>query len=430
MSFREWSIDMSLDEWKEYRLSEVPIEIIDGDRGKNYPNGTDFLDDGYCLFLSARNVTKTGFSFEEKTFILKEKDEQLRKGKLQRKDIIMTTRGTVGNIAYYDERIPYEHLRINSGMVILRCDERLIDSNYAYYVFRSPQIQDEINSIRTGSAQPQLPITIMKGLKFVVPPMNSQKSIAHILSTLDEKIEVNNQINKTLENMAQTLFKQWLIDFEFPNENDEPYKSSGGEMVESELGLIPKGWKVGKLEDVANITMGQSPSGSSFNEDGVGTVFYQGRTDFGMRFPKVRLFTTEPKRMAKIGDILLSVRAPVGDLNISIEDCCIGRGLAALNSKNDCNSYLYYLMLELNNQFDVYNGEGTVFGSINKSSLHDIKVKLPNDEIVNEFQHVVSWIDDCIKNNSNQVNCLVRIRDTLLPKLMSGEIRVPIKESN
>lgn len=180
----------------------------------------------------------------------------------------------------------------------------------------------------------------------------------------------------------------------------------------------------GTLSDIAVITMGQSPSGSSYNEDGVGEVFYQGRAEFGFRFPKRRLFTTEPKRMAETGDVLLSVRAPVGDLNVAYERCCIGRGLGAIHSKTGHSSFVLYTMFALRSQLDVFNGEGTVFGSINRDALNAIPIDIPPVTEINQFEAVAHPIDELIRANYEE-NCrLEAIRDSLIPKLMSGEIDV------
>lgn len=142
--------------------------------------------------------------------------------------------------------------------------------------------------------------------------------------------------------------------------------------------LIPEGWEAGTLSDIANITMGQSPAGSSFNEEGNGTIFYQGSTDFGWLFPRTRQYTTAPSRMAKQGDILLSVRAPVGDMNIANTDCCIGRGLAALNSKTGSDGFLCYTIKYFKQIFDRRNAEGTTFGSIKKTGcIHYKCLDLP-----------------------------------------------------
>lgn len=183
-------------------------------------------------------------------------------------------------------------------------------------------------------------------------------------------------------------------------------------------------WGQGILSDIAEIVMGQSPSGESYNEDGAGMVFFQGRAEFGSRFPSIRLYTTEAKRIAKENDILMSVRAPVGDLNIAHEDCCIGRGLAALRSKTGHQSFLLYSLLALQPQLDVFNGEGTVFGSINRDSLNKLSIVIPDKDRIELFESTVAPMDAIIRANHDE-NCrLADIRNSLLPRLMSGEIDV------
>ena len=203
-------------------------------------------------------------------------------------------------------------------------------------------------------------------------------------------------INKNLEQQAQAIYQQMFID----NASSD--------------------WTEGTLSDIADITMGQSPSGSSYNEDGNGTIFFQGRAEFGFRFPTVRLYTTEPKRIACANDTLMSVRAPVGDLNVAHIDCCIGRGLAAIHSKNNHQSFV----LSLKNQLDVFNGEGTVFGSINRNSLNEMALLIPSSEKLDEFEALVAPMDAAIRNNYDEICRLEQLRDTLLPKLISGELDV------
>ena len=207
-------------------------------------------------------------------------------------------------------------------------------------------------------------------------------------------------INNNLEQQAQAIYQQMFID----NASSD--------------------WTEGTLSDIADITMGQSPSGSSYNEDGNGTIFFQGRAEFGFRFPTVRLYTTEPKRMACANDTLMSVRAPVGDLNVAHTDCCIGRGLAAIHSKNNHQSFVLYTMFSLKKQLDVFNGEGTVFGSINRNSLNEMPLLIPSSENLDEFEALVAPLDAAIHNNYDEVCRLEQLRDSLLPKLMSGELDV------
>ena len=170
--------------------------------------------------------------------------------------------------------------------------------------------------------------------------------------------------------------------------------------------------------------MGQSPSGSSYNEDGKGIIFFQGRAEFGFRFPSIRLYTTEPKRMACANDVLMSVRAPVGDLNIAHTDCCIGRGLAAIHSKTEQQSFVLYTMFALKERLNMFNGEGTVFGSINRNSLNTMPIVIPPSDLRTAFEDTVAPIDAVIRNNYDEICRLTELRDTLLPKLMSGELDI------
>ena len=239
-------------------------------------------------------------------------------------------------------------------------------------------------------------------MQYEVPliDLQVQKKIASVLKALDERIKLNNEINNNLEQQAQAIYQQMFID----NASSD--------------------WAEGTLSNIADITMGQSPSGSSYNEDGNGTVFFQGRAEFGFRFPTVRLYTTEPKRMACANDTLMSVRAPVGDLNVAHTDCCIGRGLAAIHSKNNHQSFVLYTMFSLKKQLDVFNGEGTVFGSINRNSLNEMPILIPSSEKLDEFEALVAPMDAAIRNNYDEICRLEQLRDSLLPQLMSGELDV------
>ena len=211
-----------------------------------------------------------------------------------------------------------------------------------------------------------------------------EENIGNMMVDIMSKINVNRQINDNLEAMAKQLYDYWFVQFDFPNEEGKPYKSSGGAMVWNDKlkREIPQGWSNGVLSDVANITMGQSPDGSSYNEDGEGIIFYQGSTDFGLRFPDIRQYTTSPSRYANKGDILMSVRAPVGALNIANNDCCIGRGLSALSSKIGSMTHLYYLLNDFRLKFEGMNSAGTTFGSITKDELFSLPVIILENSLI------------------------------------------------
>lgn len=193
--------------------------------------------------------------------------------------------------------------------------------------FGAPQKGDVLlSSVGNRSGVPYL-VKASAGLDIALPPLSTQRRIASILSALDDKIELNRQTNQTLEAIAQAIYKEWFVDFRFPH---SPLEGNKCEMQDSELGSIPKGWMVKRLGDIGNITMGQSPSDETYNASGEGISFYQGNRDFGFRFPSQRIYCIAPTRIAETGDILISVRAPVGALNIALDRCAIGRGVAAL----------------------------------------------------------------------------------------------------
>ena len=279
-----------------------------------------------------------------------------------------------------------------------------ISNDFLYYILSDDEFFKYCMTTSKGTKMPRGDKVAIMQYPINLPPLATQQKIAKILSSLDDKIELNNKINDNLEQQAQAIFKSWFVDF-------EPF---GGKM--------PEGWKMGKLSEIADIIMGQSPDGKSYNENGEGTVFYQGRAEFGTRFPTRRLFTTEPKRIAKKFDTLMSVRAPVGDTNIANEDCCIGRGLAAIHSKDRHQSFIHYTVLFLRSKLDVFNGEGTVFGCINRDALNNMEVIIPSKIDLDKFEKIVTTMDTDIFNRSEENDRLKNIRDTLLPKLMNGEI--------
>lgn len=257
-----------------------------------------------------------------------------------------------------------------------------------------------------------------------------QVKIATTIQNIECKISQNRKLNSVLENMAKQLYDYWFVQFDFPNEEGKPYKSSGGKMVYNKTlkREIPKGWGDGKLIDIANITMGQSPDGSSYNKDGDGVIFYQGSTDFGIRFPEVRQYSTAPTRFANKGDILMSVRAPVGAINFANNDCCIGRGLCAMNSKIGSVTHLYHTICVFKEKFERASQIGTTFGSITKDELYSLPVVIPHESIVSKYERLCSPIFDRQMGLGVESVHLTSLRDYLIPLLMNGQ--VTIKEDN
>ncbi len=416
-------------EWKEVLLKDISLgkgeygigasAVEYSDELPTYLRITDINDDG--------TLNYTGFKSVD--------DKNSYKYKLKRNDVVFARTGNSTGKGYFYEEDDGEF--IYAGFLIkFSLDESKINPNYIGLYIQSKEYKNWINSIVTGSTRKNINAKMYGEMPIKLPSRNVQDRVVEIGKSINNKIKINNQMNQTLEEMAQAIFKEWFVEFNFPitpNFGSSPldkgeggkilgYKDNGGEMEESELGEIPEGWRVEELGKAFDVTMGQSPKGSSYNENRKGSVFYQGRTDFNFRFPSNRIFTTEPKRMAKQLDVLLSVRAPVGDVNVATEECCIGRGIAAITSTK--TSFLLYTMKNLSQKFKMFDNEGTVFGSINKKGLEELKIIVPSDEILNLFEGTVSSIDGFIFNNSKEIETLINIRDTLLPKLMSGEVRV------
>lgn len=353
--------------------------------------------------------------------------------------------------------------------------ETLEETYFTYYLLSTLGLEN----MNTDAAVPGLNRDNAHRLKVRIPESAAErKRLIAPLIALDKKINLNNEINQTLEQMAQAIFKSWFVDFEPVKAKMAALEAGGSEddallaamqaiagsalfasdtadadaatqlarlqtehperyatlrataelfpaaMQDSELGEIPEGWRVSKLSDEFDVTMGQSPPGHTYNEAGDGVPFFQGRRDFGVRYPSNRVYCTEPKRMAKAEDTLLSVRAPVGDTNLARTDCCIGRGIAALRHKSGCSSFTYYSVIQLGQALSSYDSEGTVFGSINQKNLNSLLVIVPSKEILSVFSQIVGATDSRIKSLSEEASTLAELRDTLLPKLLTGELKV------
>lgn len=394
-----------MSEWKIYRLGDICRNVCNGGTPKStepsyYGGNIPWLNTkevNFCrINKTEKTITDSGFQNSSTKWI-------------EKNSVIVAMYGaTAAKVAV--NMIP---LTTNQACCNLTIDPNLADFRFVYFYLCHKYAS--LAALANGGAQQNLNAQRIKDFDITLPPLKEQKHIADILWSLDDKIELNRRINANLEAQAQALFRSWFVDFE--PFRDDPF-------VDSELGKIPHDWKVGTLSEVADITMGQSPKGSSYNEEGDGIIFYQGRAEFGNRFPSIRLYTTEPTRIAEINSVLLSVRAPVGDINIAKNKCCIGRGLAAIKSKQGYNSFILYLLQSLKPLLEQYNGEGTVFGCINRKEIEGLPIIIPKESVINEFERIAQNIDFEIKSLTTEQETLSALRDTLLPKLMNGEINV------
>ena len=595
--------------WPVVSLAEIATKIGSGATPKG---GADAYLPGRTRFALVRsqNVFDRRFDRNGLAFISDEQADGLRGVVLQPDDILLNITGdgiTFGRACM----VPRDVLPacVNQHVSIIRLDSRRADAGYVLAFLTHPDVKSYIESFNAGGSRRAITKGHIESFQLPLPPLSEQRAIAHILGTLDDKIELNRRMNETLEAMARALFKSWFIDFDpvrknaararnqpsprsplplgegqrgegakhegeggrnyrggynfsglleiarelrrkytpveelfwelvrdrqfmgfkfrrqhqlgdyvanfychehrlvieldggvhsiklkkdrkrdawmeaqgfkvlrIPNERlltdpvtvfgsiadailpsplgrragDEginegsarPSPSGRGgwgegvieggafdhlfpdSFEDSELGDIPKGWQCSIVGNHFKLTMGQSPPGSTYNESGDGLPFFQGRTDFGFRFPSRRVFCTAPTRLAEGGDTLVCVRAPVGDVNIAIEPCAIGRGVAAVRHLSGSRSFTYHAMHNLGEHFGKFEGEGTVFGSINKADFERLPFVAPPQAVLDRFERVASPIDDRVESNEGESRTLAVLRDTLLPKLISGELRV------
>ena len=406
---------------KKYKLGEL-IEVSRGASLK----GDFYAASGKYIRLTCGNFDYRNNSFKENTskdnlfYIGEFKAEFL----LEKGDLItpLTEQaiGLLGSTAWIPESGKYIQ---SQDIAKITCKEELLDKKFAYYLISSNMVKQQLSAAAQQTKIRHTSPDKIKDCTVWLPALEKQKQIGQLLFDLDRKIELNRAINHNLEAMAKQLYDYWFVQFDFPDENGKPYKSSGGAMVYNEnlKRNIPEGWNDGIFADIANITMGQSPDGSSYNETGEGEIFYQGSTDFGIRFPSVRMYTTSPTRYAKQGDILMSVRAPVGAVNIANSDCCIGRGLSAINSMIGSITYIYYVVHYLKVRFDNLNTAGTTFGSITKDELFNLPVVVPSNDMIERFEVICKPIFNKQMEIGFEIESLDKQRNELLPLLMNGQ---------
>ena len=411
-------------ELKKYKLGE----ILDVTRGASL-SGEFYATEGKYIRLTCGNFDYQNNCFKEN----KSKDNIYYVGDfkpeflMEKGDIItpLTEQaiGLLGSTAIIPESSKYIQ---SQDVAKIICKEDLLDKDFAFYLISSALVKQQLSAAAQQTKIRHTSPDKIKDCTVWIPELSEQKRIGKLLCSIDRKIELNRAINQNLEAMAKQLYDYWFVQVDFPNGEGKPYKSSGGKMVWNEKlkREIPQGWNNGMLIDIANITMGQSPDGSSYNEVGEGMLFYQGSTDFGMRFPSVRQYTTAPSRYAKRGDILMSVRAPVGSINIANNDCCIGRGLSAINSKLGSTTHLYYILNDLRIAFEQRNAAGTTFGSITKEDLYSLPIIIPSHEVIRAFDKICSPMFDRQMILGEEIDNLIKQRDGLLPLLMNGQVSV------
>ena len=420
------------DGWGSLRLGDVCTKIGSGAT----PRGGQevYLKDGPYALIRSQNVHNNRFNYDGLAFINQQQATALDNVEVFADDALLNITGdSVARACQVASNVL--PARVNQHVAIIRPDPDKLSPRFLRYFLVCPEIQAMLLSwAGAGGTRNALTKGMIESLDVQAPmDVAEQRAIAHILGTLDDKIELNRRMNETLEEMARALFKSWFVDFD-PVRAKMEGRDTGlppdvadlfpDRLVESELGEIPEGWEVRPLANCFNLTMGQSPPGSTYNDDGDGLPFFQGCSDFGFRYPENRRFCTAPTRIAHSDDTLVSVRAPVGEINMAWEKCCIGRGVAALRHKSGSSSFTYYATQVLQPQLRQYEETGTVFGSINRKQFETLPVLAPKAELLDCFETYMLPLEQRIRVNVSESRTLAVLRDALLPKLVSGELRV------
>jgi type I restriction enzyme S subunit len=289
-------------------------------------------------------------------------------------------------------------------------NRELCEVRYIKYFLDS--VKSQIRSITMGATQDNLSVGKLLTIPIPKLPLVSQKKIAAILSAYDDLIENNKCRIAILEKMAEEIYREWFVRFRFPGYQDAEFEKG-----------IPKGWREDCLGNISNMVMGQSPSSEFYNETGDGLPFHQGVGTYGDRFPISKTYCSVTGRLAKKGDILFSVRAPVGRLNIANEKMIIGRGLAAISHRKGWNSYLFYFLKVAFSNEDII-GNGAIFNSVGKDELKAFKLISPPDLLVERFNALAKDIDGQIETLLRSIRILETTKNMLLPRLLSGKLSV------
>jgi type I restriction enzyme S subunit len=342
--------------------------------------------------LRGSSLVNNRFEDHDVVFVTPDKAQSLRSSEAVRGDIVFTHRGTIGQVARIPEDSKYETYIVSQSQMRARFDGKKIDSNFAYYWFcsRDGQLALLANTSQVGVPAIARPISSLGAVCMPVPTLVEQRRIVGVLGTLDDLIEVNRGLMVDLDALSMAMFRSaW----------------DGDTWVQ--------------LDEIGDLEMGSSPPGHTYNDAGLGVVFYQGVRDFGDRYPSARVYCTEPKRLAEKGDILIAVRAPIGNTNIALEQTAIGRGLARLRASNPSTS-LRALRADPRT-WAPFEGSGTVFASISGPDLRSAKVPSVTDSLL---EAKLAILDQMHQELHAEIAQLIGARDELLPLLMSGRVRV------
>jgi type I restriction enzyme S subunit len=392
--------------------------------------------------IRGNNIPDHPGFFGEFVFISEDKAVELGSSQVYENDLVFPHRGNIGEVGLVQGSL-FEKYVISTSLMKLTCNKRIVNPKFLYYFFRSRLGRKKLlqNASQVGTPGIATPLTSLRNIEVLLPPIEEQKSIAAVLSCLDRKIENLRKQNETLEAIAQTLFKRWFIDFEFPYDfaqgkpspDGQPYKSSGGAMQPSELGEIPEGWRVEILGNLCTIFRGSSPRPIS------SPVFFEGghipwiKIADATRSSSIYLSETKEHcteaalpftRLLKKGDLILSNSATIGvPMILNLEGCIHDGWLSFKDYKNITRNFLFFaLIFKIN--FLLQYADGSVQKNLNTGILREMELVLPTSHFISEFTELSQSLFDKILVNEKQIQILTKTRDTLLPKLMNGQLRI------
>ncbi|MDI1318096.1 restriction endonuclease subunit S [Flavobacterium sp.] len=331
--------------------------------------------------------------------------------------ILLPRKGTLSNIQFVNE--PFWTVDTIYYSIV---NKEKANPLYLYHYLK----QLDLSYLNSGTGVPSMTFGAYYGVKVNLPSLHIQQKIAKVLSDLDAKIELNNKINNELEAMAKTLYDYWFVQFDFPDADGKPYKTSGGKMVWNEelKREIPEGWEVKELKRIAKNIMGQSPKGESYNKEGIGTPLLNGPADYENSSLLGRTYTTEPTRLCKKDDMVLCIRATIGNLTYAEKEFCLGRGVAAVRpNEKRLSEYLFYCLIQEIERFK-RQATGSIIVGITKDDLTDSKCLIPNGNLIDKFHEIANPIFTKQRINKIENLKLSSLRDWLLPMLMNGQVRV------
>ncbi len=344
------------------------------------------------ISYGAKNISEAGLSSSSTKLI-------------PENSVLLSSRAPIGYVA-----LAANPICTNQGFRSLVCKKDKIDPLFLYYALKV--YKPTLEAYATGATFPELSGSALKKIEFPVPPVEEQKEISKILYSYDQLIENNTKRIAILEQMAEQIYKEWFVRMRFPGHENTKF-----------LKGIPEGWEIKTIGNTVNVLMGQSPKSEFYNQEGVGLPFHQGVGSYGNVFPNHDTYCSVKGRLAKEGDILFSVRAPVGRLNIADRKLIIGRGLSAMSHKKGYNSFLFHFLRYQFSREDII-GNGAIFNSVGKDELNGFKYFEPSDSLIQDFEKIVKPIDAEVKNLYQQIDQLRTTRNLLLPRLISGKLSV------